>query len=93
MEPPSSLHPYATTLRQRAGTLVALAAAIERATVLSLPDRALDVGWRGPRADLAVAMLDRNVHQLHRAADDLRTVAHRFRARAAELDAAQRPAA
>ncbi len=39
------------------------------------------------------AMLQRNLHQLHRAADELRITAMRFRERAAELDAAQQAAA
>lgn len=41
-----------------------------------------------PRDRLCVAMLERNLHQLHRAADDLRVTAMRFRERADELDAA-----
>ena len=93
MEPPPTLHPYATALRQRAATLGAFADAIERCTVFALPDHADAAGWRGPRADLATAMLARSVHQLHHAADDLRTTAHRFRLRADELDAAHRSAA
>ena len=40
------------------------------------------------RDRLCLAMLERNLHQLHRAADDLRVTAMRFRERADELDAA-----
>lgn len=42
------------------------------------------------RERLCRAMLERNLHQLHRAADDLRVTAMRFRERADELDAATR---
>lgn len=45
------------------------------------------------RERLCLAMLERNLHQLHRAADDLRVTAMRFRERADELDAAVRRAA
>ena len=90
-QPPS--HPYSTILRQRAAGLVDLAATIERALVLSLPEQAEHAGWSGRRADLCRSMLERNLHQLHRAADDLRTTAFRFRRRADELDLAHRDAA
>ena len=45
------------------------------------------------RGRMCEAMLQRNLHQLHRAADDLRITAMRFRERADEFDAAQRTAA
>lgn len=47
----------------------------------------------GPEGRLCRALLERNLHQLHRAADDLRSTALRFRTRAEELDAAVEPAA
>ncbi len=47
----------------------------------------------GPEAQLCRALLARNLHQLHRAADDLRATALRFRTRADELDAAFEAAA
>ncbi len=93
MEPLPPLSPHATALRQRAAHLVAVAASIDRTTVCALPEHAVHAGWNGKSAELAIAMLERNLHQLHRAADELRTRAHRFRVRADELDAAQRLAA
>lgn len=93
MEPLLPLSPQTAALRQRAARLAALAAAIDRSIVCSLPEHASDTSWRGASGDLAVAMLERNLHQLHRAADDLRLRAHRFRVRADELDAARRVAA
>lgn len=87
------LSPHATALRQSAARLAALAAAIDRSVVCALPEHADEAAWTGASGELAVAMLRRNLHQLHRAADDLRLRAHRFRVRADELDAAQRVAA
>jgi hypothetical protein len=40
-----------------------------------------------PRERLGQELVSRCLHQLHRAADDLRVTAMRFRARADELDA------
>lgn len=88
--PPSPPHPYASVLRQRAAHLCALAAAIERCLAMALPDAADQAAWSGARARLCERMLDRNLHQLHRAADDLRVTAMRFRQRADELDHARR---
>lgn len=79
---------YSPTLRERADHLTALAARIERALVLSLPDELVAHVGPGGRGELIERLLERNLHQLHRAADDLRTTAFRFRARADELDAA-----
>ena len=45
------------------------------------------------RAGLCQVLLERNLHQLHRAADDLRVTAMRFRERADELEAAVAAAA
>lgn len=89
--PAPNAHPYAQILRQRASGLVDLARSIERSGVVSLSDRA--TSWPGRRAELALAMLCNNVQQLHRAADDLRMIAFRFRQRADELDLAGRTAA
>lgn len=81
---------YAPELRRRADHLVELAADIEHAVVLRLPDVAAgpDDGWAGRRARLCEHMLETNLHQLHRAADELRLTALRFRRRADDLEAA-----
>lgn len=85
---------HAPELRRRADHLVGLAADIEHALVLRLPDvvAAQADGWNGPRARLCDHMLETNLHQLHRAADELRHTAMRFRQRADDLEAALRPA-
>ncbi len=83
---------YAPELRRRAQHLVELAAAIERSLVMSLAvtvDAAPNAGIVPRRERLCDALLQRNLHQLHRAADDLRVTAMRFRTRADELEAAQ----
>ncbi|MEO6651611.1 MAG: hypothetical protein ABIP17_03035 [Ilumatobacteraceae bacterium] len=54
---------------------------------MTIVDDALASAWRGRRARLCEAMLERNLHQLHRAADDLRATALRLRERADGLDA------
>ena len=89
MQHPPTAHPHSSMLRQRASGLVDLAATIERSLVMTLPDHAARSGWSGRRARLCESMLERNLHQLHRAADDLRTFAHRLRCRADELDRAR----
>ena len=83
-------HPHASVLRQRAATLRDLAGSIERSIVMSLEELAGDQTWSSPRARLCEAMLARNLHQLHRAADDLRDTAFRLQARAGELDLSAR---
>ena len=83
-------HPHASVLRQRAATLRDLAGSIERSIVMSLEELAGDAAWSSPRARLCEAMLERNLHQLHRAADDLRDTAFRLQARAGELDLSAR---
>lgn len=89
---------YAADLRRRADALGQLAVSIERSLVMNLIESE-SVGWppgehgAADRGRLCEAMLRRNLHQLHRAADDLRVTAMRFRARADELDAAARDAA
>ena len=79
-------HPYASVLRQRAATLRDLARSIERSIVMTLDELAGDQTWSTPRARLCEAMLARNLHQLHRAADDLRDTAFRMHTRAGELE-------
>ena len=83
---------YSPELRRRAEHLTELAAAIERSVVMTLPidDDSVPTG---PAGRLCRALLERNLHQLHRAADDLRSTALHFRTRADELDAAFRAAA
>ncbi len=83
---------YAPELRRRAQHLTDLAAAIERSLVMTLADDA-EPADSGLEAQLCRALLARNLHQLHRAADDLRTTALQFRTRADELDAAFEAAA
>jgi hypothetical protein len=79
-------HPQACVLRQRAATLRELAGSIERSLVMTLDELATETRWSSPRARLCEAMLARNLHQLHRAADELRDTAFRMHARASELE-------
>lgn len=72
-------HPYSSVLRQRSAHLHDLAARLERSHVMRLDE---------PPSELARRLLDRNLHQLHVAASELRGVAERFRRRADELDLA-----
>ena len=83
-EPPH--HPHASVLRQRAATLRDLAGSLERSIVTTLDELTGADTWSTPRARLCEAMLRRNLHQLHRAADDLRDTAFRMQARAGELE-------
>jgi hypothetical protein len=84
----ASHHPYASVLRQRAGRLQELACTIEQALVMALDDEAAlgAIPIDSRRARLCEAMLARNLHQLHEAADELRETAFRFLARADEFD-------
>lgn len=75
-------------LRRRADELVELARSIERSLVMTLADGP-DRERIDHRTRLCDALLERNLHQLHRAADDLRVTAMRFRTRADELAAAR----
>ena len=79
-------HPYASVLRLRAATMRELAGSIEQSIVMTLDELAGDTTWSSPRARLCEAMLARNLHQLHRAADELRDAAFRMQARAGELE-------
>lgn len=74
-------------LRRRATQLRGLATRIEQASVMQLDRAAGHDTWRGTRADLCRATLERNVHQLHLAADDLRWHAHRLAREADALEA------
>lgn len=78
----------ATSLRLRAGQLIELAAQIERSCVMNIPDLADAAAWRSPRARLCNVLLERNLHQLHQAADDLRHTAFEMLERAEELSPA-----
>ena len=84
---------YAPELRRRADHLAELARAIEGSLVMSLPETVSGATASDRRTRLCEALLERNLHQLHRAADDLRVTAMRFRTRADELEAALRVAA
>lgn len=79
---------YSPDLRRRADHLTELSCRIEEALVTALDARVVDVHWSSPRGRLCEQLLRRNLHQLHRAADDLRVTAMRFRERADELDEA-----
>jgi len=72
-------HPYSSVLRQRAAHLQDLAACVERSLVMQLDDAP---------CELAQRLLDRNLHQLLVAAEDLRDAATRLRQRADALDLA-----
>lgn len=70
------LHSVDTTvptvaLLRRAQRLREFADRIDRSLVLSLRDYGRDT-WRGQRAELGIRMLDRNIVQLRRAANELR---------------------
>lgn len=93
---------YAPDLRRRADELGELARSIERTLVMTLIGPGIAGASDGEPRDgpiptdrdrLYAAMLERNLHQLHRAADELRSTAMRFRQRADELDDAARAAA
>lgn len=79
---------YSPELRRRAEQLTDLSCRIEQALVTAIDASLVDVQWASPRGRLCEQLLRRNLHQLHRAADDLRVTAMRFRERADELDAA-----
>ena len=79
---------YSPDLRRRADRLFQLSQRIEQSLVMALDSELVDTGWDSPRGRLCEQLLRRNLHQLHRAADDLRVTAMRFRERADELDAA-----
>lgn len=87
----TELPPHDTTsadLRRRADALVELATQIERSPVMRLPTAADTAGWHSRRSDLCRVLLERNLHQLHVAADELRQTAFRLYGRADELDEA-----
>lgn len=86
-------HPYAAVLRQRAGRLQELARRIDGAVVHLLDPELAPIPDGSARARLCERMLAHNLHQLHRAADELRDTAFRFNARADEFDRSARPAA
>lgn len=80
----------AQLLRRRAHHLRRLAENIEASPVMHL-DRYGDADtWRGSRPELCRATLAANQHQLHSAADDLRSNAYRFEQQAQELEAVAR---
>jgi hypothetical protein len=86
----ASGHPDSSALRHRAGQLRRLATSIERSLVMMLVDVSDGDGWDTDRARLCDRMLDRNLHQLHQAADDLREAALACCHRADELDGGHR---
>ncbi len=79
---------YAPELRRRADHLTELAGSIERSLVMTLAATVDETPGATRRERLCDALLRRNLHQLHRAADGLRATAMRFRERADELEAA-----
>lgn len=76
----------ANHLRERAAGLRRLAVEIEALPVLNLDRHADDDTWRGRRPALCRATLATNQHQLHAAADDLRSQAYRLEQYATDLD-------
>lgn len=74
-------------LRRRARHLCELAAQIESALVMSLPEHLAPARPADPQRELTDRLVERSLHQLHRAADDLRATAHGFRQRAEALEA------
>lgn len=85
-------HPHSNLLRQRAAILRELSVTIERSLVMTLGDAAEESPWSTRRARMCQDMLERNVQQLHQAADDLLETALGLRQRADDLDLAQRAA-
>lgn len=77
----------AAQLRRRAHHLRALATAIESTPAMSLDVHAQDDAWCGQRPLLCRALLARSQHQLHAAADDLRSQAYRLDREADDLEA------
>lgn len=80
----------ADQLRRRARHLRDLATAIENLPVMRLDRWSDDDTWRGPRPWLCRSTLQRNQHQLHVAADDIRWHAYHFELEAERLDAVAR---
>jgi hypothetical protein len=80
----------ATHLRRRAQHLRELASDIEALPAMRLDRYADDDTWRGGRPQLCRTLLATNQHQVHGAADDLRTTAMRFDQQADELEAMAR---
>ncbi len=76
-----------TDLRRRADALREFALRIEHLPVLRLDHLAGADTWQGPRAELCRATLAANQHQLHVAADELRSHALRLAREADRLDA------
>lgn len=74
-----SPHPHASMLRQRSAHLVDLAERLELSAVMVLADAPTELAGR---------LLDRNRHQLHVAAEELRDAAYDCRRRADEIELA-----
>lgn len=77
-----ALNPNASTLRHRAIALRTFAGTIDQLLVTHLadyePDPSLAAEPAAMEWQLRRRMLERNLHQLHRAADELRDVAHQM---------------
>lgn len=76
----------AAALRKRAELLIGIAEAVERQRVMELPDFAVRSSWGSSHAGMCERMLRRNLHQLHRSAEELRSAAHGFRELARRKD-------
>ena len=76
-------------LRARARSLRSLATELEQTPAMSLERDAGPATWHGPRAEACVRSLLALQQHVHEAADDMRWLAHRLEARAAELEAVQ----
>lgn len=77
-----------TTDELRADHLCALASRIERSIVMGLGSSGRSVVWTSPRSQLGDRLLERNLHQLHEAAEALRAHAFELRHNGHEVDAA-----
>jgi ABC-type transporter Mla subunit MlaD len=77
--PHTPVHPTASILRHRASALRSFAATIDQLLVTRLDSETLSRSAAladSQHWSLRRHLLDRNLHQLHRAADDLREVSH-----------------
>lgn len=83
----------ASELRRRAAHLRDVAAQVESVIASTLLDDVRTIDLDVDRTDLCERLIERSLHQLHRAADDLRATALRLHARADELDGATGDAA
>ncbi len=90
-----SISPNASTLRHRATALRSFAGTIDQLRVTHIDEHEALASSSSDNAghwQVRRQMLDRNLHQLHRAADELRDLAHRMWQCADGLELAHGPA-